>query len=385
MKRKWLLTIGCAALLSLSGCGSDAPEAPVVETLVPEKLIVATPEPVPETVVAEEPESTEEEEIPEEILPVSITISAAGDVTMGNYDGQGYTWTFAEMWDTVQNPAYFFENVLPIFENDDMTIVNLEGPLATGGRHKEKTYSICGLPEYVTALTEGSVEAVNMANNHHLDRYEEGNAETIQTVEGAGIVYTQEYKVGIFETKGIRIGLVSADSISLGAGAEKVLKQGIEELQNEGVDLIIANCHWGIEREYYPNDWQQKLGKKLIDLGCDLVLGHHPHVIQGIEEYQGKYIVYSLGNFCFGANKNPSDKDCIIFQQTFTFLEGVKQEEAPAKIIPCSISSVTTRNDFKPTPAEGDYGVKILDRMRKYSENLHVDYDDQGNLLSKQP
>ena len=111
-----------------------------------------------------------------------------------------------------------------------------------------------------------------------------------------------------------------------------------------------------------------------------LPVGHHPHVLQGIEEYQGKYIVYSLGNFCFGANKNPADKDCMIFQQTFTFADGVKQEDKDIRVIPCSISSVKERNDFKPTPATGDEAQRIMDRINEFSAGFGLAFDAEGWL-----
>ena len=334
-----------------------------------------TEEPVPSF---EEDEGSE----PEQPEAIRITISAAGDVTMGNYFGQDYYWSFREMWDKNGDAAYFFENVYDIFSSDDMTIVNLEGPLTRAEeRREEQTYCISGAPEYVEILTEGSVEAVSMANNHRLDYYEQGSRDTVAALEGAGIVYAYDGNVGIYETGGICIGFVSVNEVGQGAGVEKYLKEGIARLQEEGADLILANCHWGIERENYPEDYQQSLGKKCIDWGADVVIGHHPHVIQGIEEYNGKYIVYSLGNFCFGANRNPADKDCIIFQQTFTFVEGERMEDGEARVIPCSVSSVSNRNDYRPTPAEGSEAKRIFDRMNEYSQQFGVQFNEEGYII----
>lgn len=326
--------------------------------------------------VASGEDSTEPE--PEE---VHITISAAGDVTLGNYFGQEYTWSFREMWGKQQNPAYFLENVYDIFSSDDMTIVNLEGPLTNAEERKEEqTYCISGDPEFADILTEGSVEAVSMANNHRLDYYEQGTADTVEAVSSRGISYAYDKNLGLYETKGIRIGFVSVNEVGQGAGVETILKEGIALLREQGADLVLANCHWGIERENYPEEYQLSLGKKCIDWGADLVLGHHPHVLQGIEEYQGKYIVYSLGNFCFGANRNPKDKDCIIFQQTFTFRDGILQDDTEARIIPCSVSSVSNRNDYRPTPAEGEDAQRIIERMNEYSADFGVHIDENGDL-----
>ena len=311
---------------------------------------------------------------------ISITISAAGDVTMGNYLGQDYSYSFREMYEKVADDSYFFENVYDIFSADDMTIVNLEGPLttATEGR-EEQTYCISGDPAYAKILTAGSVEAVSFANNHRLDYYDKGTKDTIEALEEQGIVYAYDNNYAVYETKGIRIGYISVNEVGQGAGVEKFLKEGIEGFQEDGVDLILACCHWGIERENYPEDYQKSLGKKCIDWGADLVIGCHPHVLQGIEEYQGKYIIYSLGNFCFGANRNPKDKDCIIFQQTFTFQEGEKQQ-SEAKIIPCLVSSVSNINDYRPTPAAGEAASRIIGRMNEYSREFGVEFEEDGRI-----
>ena len=281
---------------------------------------------------------------------------------------------------------YFFENVTDIFDADDLTLVNLEGPLTRSEDPREgQTYCISGDPEYVNILTAGSVEAVSMGNNHRLDYKEQGTADTVAALEAAGIPYAYDDNYCLYETKGIRIGIVSVNEVGQGAGVEKFLREGIEKLREEGADLVLACCHWGIEREYYPEDYQKSLGKKCIDWGYDLVIGHHPHVLQGIEEYQGRFIVYSLGNFCFGANRNPPDKDCMIFQQTFTFVDGEKQEDREIRVIPCLVSSVSGRNDYKPTPAEGSEADRILDKINEYSRDMGVVLDMDGCLEEETP
>lgn len=380
--RSRYLVLGIVLCL-LTGCGQKDEitwKEPYEPSKLTEEAVTKDSASAQETIdreTGEEPSSSEEE--PKEQLPVEITISAAGDVTMGGYRGQGYEWSFQQMWEQQNDPAYFFENVEPIFSADDLTIVNLEGPLTTAEVFREsQTYCISGDPAYVEALTAGSVEAVSMANNHLMDYYEAGRDDTVAAVEGAGIVYAFNDRVGIYETKGIRIGLISVNVIGYGSGVEKFIKKGMEELKEQQANLIIVSCHWGVERENVPEDYARRLGKNCIDWGADLVIGHHPHVIQGIEQYNGKYIVYSLGNFCFGGNRNPADKDCIIFQQTFRFEEGKLLEDTSAGIIPCSISSVTSRNDYKPTPAEGEAYERILGRMNEYSLEFGVSFDEEG-------
>ena len=327
------------------------------------------------------PDSKEMEETPVSDK-ISVTISAVGDVTLGNYPEQDYHLSLPYLYEQLQDDSYFFENVYDVFSNDDMTIANLEGGFTTSEDKRDgQIFSIKGKPEYVKALTAGSIEAVSFANNHRLDYKKQGSDDTVALLQEENITYAYDTNVGIYETKGIRIGIVSVNEVSEGSVVEKYLLDGIGRLKEEEVDLILACCHWGIEREYYPEEYQQKLGKKCIDWGADLVIGHHPHVLQGIEEYKGKYIIYSLGNFCFGANKNPIDKDSMIFQQTFTFVDGKRQEDADVRIMPCSISSIQERNDFKPTPAIGAEAQRIIDKVNECSEAFGVMFDSKGKLV----
>jgi len=376
-----LLILVIAIMLCACGNGVDV-DSSMVKYLEPELLVpnpsslVQTDEDVPETF-----DCTDMEEVSSVI---SLTISAAGDVTLGNYLGQDYAYSFNQTYAQTQDESYFFQNVYDIFAEDDFTIVNLEGTLTTSEQINEgRTYNIKGDPQYVGILTAGSVEAVSFANNHRWDYGEIGNRDTIAALKDANIKYACDATTGIYEAQGIRIGFVSINESSQGTAVEKYIKEGINKLKEDYADLIMICCHWGTEQENYPEDYQRELGKKCIDWGADLVLGHHPHVLQGIEEYQGKYIVYSLANFCFGANRNPADKDTIIFQQTFTFVDGEKQETKEIRVIPCSVSSISSRNDYCPTPAQGDEAVRIIDRINEYSKNFGVSFTADGYLTEE--
>lgn len=374
----------------ITGCAGETQEGASLAVLQPqpltgtaasaETLPAASPESVPST---EGGSVSEESSVSEEITPdlVTITISAAGDVTLGTHHEQDYWYSFRQAYDETEDENYFLANVFDIFSADDMTLVNLEGPLTLAEEAREgQVYSIKGDPEYVNILTAGSVEAVSMGNNHTLDYQQQGREDTIRAVEGAGIIYACEQTVGIYEVKGINIGMISVNEVSQGYLVEDTIQKGIAELQEQGADLILVSCHWGVEREYYPEDYQKILGEKCIDWGADLVIGHHPHVLQGIDEYKGKFIIYSLGNFCFGANRNPPDKDSMIFQQTFTFIDGVKQEDQDIRVIPCSVSSVAERNNFQPTPAEGEEKTRIINRINEFSLEFGVQFDADGYI-----
>ena len=143
--------------------------------------------------------------------------------------------------------------------------------------------------------------------------------------------------------------------------------------QRADCDLLIVMIHWGEERLYAATDSQVAYGRALVDAGADLVLGSHSHVVGGIELYEGKYIVYGLGNFCFGGNYNPSDKDAMIFQQTFVLNPDAGIVDGGISIIPVSVSSVSDTNDYQPTPLTGTEALRVLRKIGSYSS---IDLDD---------
>ncbi len=378
----------CMALLT--GCGNLAGNVPVdnpetkqaKESEAFNQIEEAAKEELGSDEATKEAESTDTEPEVVEDEVITFTISATGDVSLGNLQIHGYEGTFNEMWD-LKGATYFFDSVRGIFEADDMTIVNFEGVLTTSDEKVEKTYNIKGAPEYVQILVDGSVEAAAMGNNHRMDYGDKGLEDTVAALESAGIVYGYDDILGYYEDPdtGIKVGYVSINEVYDGTLVETYLEEGIKALKaDETVDLVIACCHWGEELDRYPDEYELNLGKQCIDWGADLVLGHHPHVMQGIEEYKGRFIVYSLGNFCFGGNKNPKEKDTMIFQQTFTFVNGEKQEDQVIKVIPCTISSVSNRNDFQPTPVTGEDAERVFGKINEYSQQFGLQFDMEGNL-----
>lgn len=321
-----------------------------------------------------------------EIEPVvtTVTISATGDCALGPVQTHSYTGSFNDYYDS-HGEEYFFQNFREIFETDDLTLINLECVLTNETNRVEKTFNIKGKPEYTGIMTSSSIEAVSLGNNHSADYGAQSLVDTKAALDAAGIKYAINDTISYYTTdEGIVVAMVSASITSWGNSRDQYLLDGVTEARNQGADLVIACCHWGIEREHYPNSYQTNLGHALIDKGADLVIGNHPHVLQGIEEYNGKLIVYSLGNFSFGANKNPSDKDTAVYQQTFTFVDGVLQADISAKIIPSRLSSHDSYNDYCPVIAEGDKASNIIKRMNEYSAPYSgVFFDEQGNLLLK--
>nr|WP_243456464.1 CapA family protein [Mobilitalea sibirica] len=297
----------------------------------------------------------------------TIIISAAGDVTLGRDANYGYERSFDHEL-KIQNKdyGYFFRNVKDIFEADDITVVNLETTLTKSKKAADKKFRFKADPSYVEILKEGDIEVVSIANNHTRDYLDKGYRDTLTTLESAGIGYFGYEHKYIEDIRGIKVGFLGYVSWEVSKNQKKEIKQAIEGLKEDGADIVIAMFHWGIERDYYPNYVQKELARYTIDNGANLVLGAHPHVLQGIEDYNGKKIVYSLGNFSFGGNKNPSDKDTMVYIHKFNFVNGILDSEE-SEIIPCSISSVKERNNYQPTPLEGSEKKRVMKKIEKYS------------------
>ena len=300
--------------------------------------------------------------------PVFLTLSVVGDCTLGTDETFDYDTSLNAYYENY-GADYFLQNVKDIFSADDLTIANFEGTLTDSDEREDKTFAFKAPASYASILTGGSVEAVNTANNHSHDYGEQSFDDTLAALDDAGIVHFGYDETAVMDVKGIKVGLVGIYELYDHLEREQQLKDNIAKVKADGAQLIVAIFHWGNETETIPDSNQTTLGRIAIDEGADLVCGHHPHVLQGIETYKGRNIVYSLGNFCFGGNSSPSDMDTMIYQQTFTIdADGVKKDNV-TNIIPCSISSAAYDgyNNYQPTPAEGDEATRILGKINERS------------------
>lgn len=307
-----------------------------------------------------------ESEEPVKTEPVSLTVSVVGDCTLGTDETFDYSTSLNSYYDSY-GKDYFFQNVKSIFSADDLTIANMEGTLTTLTTREDKQFAFKAPPEYAGILTSGDIEAVNMANNHSHDYGEQSYTDTLTALDSEGIVHFGYEETAVMDVKGIKVGLVGIYELNDHLERTQQVKDNIAKVKEEGAQLIIVIFHWGNEKEEVPDSNQTTLGRLAIDEGADLVCGHHPHVLQGIETYKGKNIVYSLGNFCFGGNSYPSDMDSMIFQQTFTIDENGVAQDNVTNIIPCSISSDYGYNNYQPTPAEGDEKDRIMQKIQERS------------------
>lgn len=354
MKKRYLAFLMSIFMLLNIGCKQAETETKEETIEVQEEMIE---EPIEETVVIEEPDEKD------------IVISAIGDCTLGTDTNFGYERSLPAVLDSQDRDfGYFFSGVYDILSNDDLTIANLETTFTNATERAEKTFNFKGDMDYANILTEGSVEVVNLANNHTHDYKEKGYFDTIASLNEVGIPYFGYQDYTILNIDGIKIGLAGLPGWNEET-AKAETEKAISYLKEQKADLTIMTYHWGIEREYKQNTTQENIARHAVELGADLVIGHHPHVVQGIECYQGKYIVYSLGNFVFGGNKNPKDKDTMIFRQTFHYEDDVLTDTT-IEIIPCSLSGKTDSNDYRPIVLEGEQKEKVYEKIMKYSANI---------------
>ena len=300
---------------------------------------------------------------------VTLSVSAVGDCTFGTdfaLPGESFDHVFEK---NDESYYYFFENVRSFFEDDDLTIVNFEGTLSDKGEREIKEYAFRGNPRYVNILTSSGVEAANVANNHTGDYGHEAFKHTAEILENRDVSVFGDDIITVRTVKGIRVGLIGTNALYYETRTK--FDKNLEALKAENPDIIIASFHWGEEKATAADGIQTELAHRAIDNGADLVIGHHPHVIQGIEKYKGKYIVYSLANFCFGGNTAPADKDTMIFNQVFKFKDGkIIEDTADVTVIPCSVSSVSSHNDFKPTPLGGDEFERVKEKIVSRSQGM---------------
>ncbi len=364
-----LVLVLCVVFLMV-GCVQQTPEAST------ETTASTQPSGTESTRQTEPPETTPPETQPQPQI-TEITMTFVGDCTFGRNQKASYDRSFDEYYDNY-GADYFFDNVRHIFAQDDLTVINLEGSLTTSNDRVDKLWNHKGDPKYVEIMTGSSVEVATMGNNHRLDYGQSGFLETVDVLEKAGIGYCYDDCYLTMEVKGIKVGFVSVNEVYDGQAVRKFLREGYDTLRAQGCDLVIACPHWGGDKTPVLEDFQLSLGYELIDMGYDLVLGNHPHVLQSIQIYKGKFICYSLGNFCYGGSKNPKDKDSGIFQQTFTFMDGVLVPDTNGRFIPCTLSGKTNRNDYQPTLALGDEFRRIIDKVNGYSEEFGFALDSEG-------
>lgn len=264
----------------------------------------------PALVVNSQTEASSEQEDP------VVTMVFAGDIYLSDHVLAAYDQ--AGGMGGVLDEAY-----RQVIADSHMFIANQEFPFSTRGeKAPDKQYTFRLPPERVSIMNEIGADLVSLANNHSMDYGVDALLDTCQILDEAGILHVgagadinQAKKLEIIEAEGKKIGFLGASRVypdvswmawenhpGMMSGYDPTVL--LEQIQaaKEQCDYVVVYIHWGVERSEIPEEYQRELGYKMIDAGADLVVGSHPHVLQGIEYYNGKPIVYSLGNFIFGSS-----------------------------------------------------------------------------------
>lgn len=302
-----------------------------------------------------------------------IVLSFAGDCTFGMVNGDGGTGRFPSVYRRSRLLDYPFALVNPWFRNDDLTVVNFECTLTNAAHTADKQWHFKGPAPYASIFPAGSVEAVSLANNHSHDYFQAGFDDTVANFQKAHVPVFYQNAPCVTTIHGVRVVLlgdctvVGENTTVIDGTPQRVLRE-IRRYKTPG-NIVIVVMHWGSELAVVPFPWQQALGRNFIDAGADAVVGAHPHVVQGIERYKGRYIAYSLGNFAFGGNSLARHPETFILRLGFDIVHG-KTRALTASLVPCSITSSTAknaagilRNNYQPKPVFGaaaDHTVALV-------------------------
>jgi poly-gamma-glutamate synthesis protein (capsule biosynthesis protein) len=325
--------------------------------------------------------------------PPGGTLLVAGDVTLGFHYEE-----YVDEQVKAGRPAdamrgWGFDQVRAVTTKADAFVVNLECPFTTSDEKLAKNFNFRARPELVAALSSGGVDAVSLANNHLVDYGPAGVAETIATLEKVGIAHFgagrslgAAREPALVDVRGVKVAflgyfflgdrniepraVIATDDTPGVAGhfsdlpAMRAMVEADVRAAKKRADHVIPFFHWGRETHALPEPYQVELAHAAIDAGASAVLGSHPHVLQGLELYRGATIVYSLGNFVFGGNWDPKDKQTALVEFTVT-----KQAVGAASIIP-AFSDAYPSVPVQPYLAKGEAAEAVLRHLAEISQGF---------------
>lgn len=308
------------------------------------------------------------------VARAEVIIQAVGDVMLGG------------RWERIvaQN-GYFhaFEKIAPVLQAGDITLANLEAPLTTRGQEfVDKKYRFRIKPQAAVALKKAGITTVTLANNHSMDFGAEGLLDTLRQLSQAGIGHVgagenlaAARRPLIYDIRGTRVAILGY-SLTLPqefwagekrAGTapllEKLVKADIAAARKQA-SIVIVTVHWGEEGTTRLREYQPRLGRMMIDSGADAVIGHHPHILQGVEVYRRGIIFYSLGNFAFAHKSKIADRTLLVRLR----FDG---DRRTAELVPINI--LHKEVGFQPTLLSGKKSDELMARLQKLSPaNLKI-------------
>ena len=356
--------------------------APSAPTEAPTAEPTAEPSATPDALPTEEPSPAPSPAA----CTDSATVSFVGDCSIGDsiqykkavssyhtcIDQNGYDWPFSLVKD--------------VLAADDLTVANLEVVFTARTQHTDKMYNLVADADHVAVLNAGSIELVNTVNNHSMDFGRAGYQDSLATLEAAGVdsfgsIYAGREDgfdlLGVRDVNGIRFGFIGFSYPQ--EADQKRIADRIATLREQGCDVVVVSLHWGRETHPTPTTGQMNYAKRILDAGADMIWGHHPHVLQPIQFYGGKPILYSTGNFTFGTMSNV-DPATGIFQLTYQKEEG-RVQLTELSVVPCQ----TQRSpDFRPfilteeAQRRAVFGKLVLKKEYKGFENPPASFLETG-------
>lgn len=299
-----------------------------------------------------------------------ITLTFVGDTSFGTYPETPEHLKFDNVFAKNNGDnQYVFKNSLPWFNSDDYTIINAESAFTHAEKAVNKMWRIKSKPEHVAFLPASGVEAANLANNHTMDYFEIGYEDTLKAFS--------EHKVDVFNDGMPLIKTIgSIDTVFLGYdcrmsqySAEYLARIKDEIIKHKRPDnLVIVNMHWGVEYRETPVDYQTYFGQAILDAGADIVIGAHPHRLESIENYNGKYIIYSMGDYAFGADPTLLSRQTAMFRVKFAKEDGHVVMKG-LTVVPTLENSdgSTTENNYQPLPVFGEEAAAIINELSRIS------------------
>lgn len=298
-----------------------------------------------------------------------ILITFAGDCTLGSEERTRFSEASFDSHIARYGMAYPFAKLAPLFSTDDLTVINLEGVFSDSESGRvQKTYNFRGPAAFAQILPVGGVELAFLGNNHSMDYGMAGFESTVTALEESGTAWfgstPHSFKTHIFEKHGVRIGFTGA-YIGFWVNNRPQLRATFEELRAAGCQVIVACMHGGVEYDPLHDKQQERMAAWFIKNGADLVVGHHPHVLQGIGIMDGRMVIYSLGNLSFGGNAKLRSRHTALAQLSFSFDASGKWLGYRLNLIPAKVSGADDYNDYQPALLSGKEATQALALIQK--------------------
>ncbi|HOP75791.1 MAG TPA: CapA family protein [Bacillota bacterium] len=330
-----------------------------------------------------------------ELPPASLEMSVHSPETLMAVGDIGFPKILGER--ILKDPSYPWKGTRDILEQADVLIGNLEIPLSLRGQaYTDKTWILRSHPQTVTALENMGFDIVTLANNHIMDFGPLALQDTIDALKskniqytGAGMNSTEARKPAWYVTpNGVKIAFLAysltfPDIFWAGPNrpgtAHGIPTHFIPDIKRakQSADIVVVSFHWSSEMLNYPKEYQKSYAKQCIDAGANLVIGHHPHVLQGLQVYQGGLIAYSLGNFAFGTYSTQGVKDSIILAVDFD-RDGLIR----AKLYPVNVDNHQVQ--FQTKRRFGKDAERVIQELRNFSKefNTEIQFKEDIGIIS---